>query len=88
MKHAVLGSGAIGGLMATALGYTGEDVALIVRPEKVPGYPQILTLHQPERTITAAAPSPKSPDAIMLVIEVSVRCSVSEQSSTDSTTAV
>jgi 2-dehydropantoate 2-reductase len=55
MKHAILGSGAIGGLMATALGYIGEDVALIVRPEKLPGYPQILTLHQPERTVTAAA---------------------------------
>jgi len=55
MKHAILGAGAIGGLMATALGYIGEDVALIVRPEKLPGYPQTLTLHQPERTITAAA---------------------------------
>jgi 2-dehydropantoate 2-reductase len=55
MKHAMLGSGAIGGLMATALGYIREDVELIVRPEKVSGYPQTLTLHQPERTITAAA---------------------------------
>jgi 2-dehydropantoate 2-reductase len=55
MKHAILGAGAIGGLMATALGYIGEDVALIVRPEKLPGYPQTLTLHQPERTVTAAA---------------------------------
>ena len=55
MKHAILGSGAIGGLMATALGYIGEDVALIVRPEKLPAYPKTLTLHQPERTITAAA---------------------------------
>lgn len=55
MKHAILGAGAIGGLMATGLGYIGEDVALIVRPQKVAGYPQTLTLHQPERTITAAA---------------------------------
>jgi 2-dehydropantoate 2-reductase len=55
MKHAILGAGAIGGLMATALGYIGEDVALIVRIEKLPGYPQTLTLHQPERTITAVA---------------------------------
>lgn len=55
MKHAVLGAGAIGGLMATALGYIDEDVALIVRPEKLPGYPQTLVLQQPERTITAAA---------------------------------
>ncbi len=55
MKHAILGAGAIGGLMATALGYIGEDVSLIVRPEKVAGYPQTLTLHQPERTIAVAA---------------------------------
>jgi 2-dehydropantoate 2-reductase len=55
MKHAILGAGAIGGLMGTALGYVGEDVTLIVRPEKVPGYPPRLTLHQPERTITTPA---------------------------------
>ena len=55
MKHAMLGSGAIGGLMASALGYIGEDVELIVRPAKLPGYPKTLTLHQPERTITAPA---------------------------------
>lgn len=55
MTHAVLGAGAIGGLMATALGYIGEEVALIVRPAKLPEYPQALTLHQPERTITAVA---------------------------------
>jgi len=55
MKHAILGAGAIGGLMATALGYVGEDATLIVRAEKVHGYPSTLTLHQPERTITAPA---------------------------------
>jgi len=55
MKHAVLGAGAIGGLMSAALHYVGENVALIVRPEKLSGYPQTLTLHQPERTIMAEA---------------------------------
>ena len=55
MKHAILGAGAIGGLMATALGYVGEDATLIVRAEKVHGYPSTLTLNQPERTITAPA---------------------------------
>jgi 2-dehydropantoate 2-reductase len=55
MKHAILGAGAIGGLTGTALGYVGEDVTLIVRPEKLQGYPETLTLHQPERTITAPA---------------------------------
>jgi 2-dehydropantoate 2-reductase len=55
MKHAVLGAGAIGGLMATALGSIGEDITLIVRPEKLAGYPQRLTLEQPSGTITATA---------------------------------
>jgi len=55
MKHAVLGAGAIGGLMATALGAIGEDVLLVVRPEKLAGYPARLTLDQPTGTITASA---------------------------------
>jgi len=55
MKHAVLGAGAIGGLMATTVAAIGEDVTLIVRPEKLAGYPQRLTLDQPNGTITASA---------------------------------
>lgn len=55
MKHAVLGLGAIGGLMGVALEFIGEQVTLIVRPEKLPNYPQQLTLEQPTRTISAAA---------------------------------
>ena len=55
MKHAVLGAGAIGGLMATALAYVNEEVTLVVRAEKVSSYPERLTLEQPDRTITAAA---------------------------------
>ena len=55
MKHAVLGAGAIGGLMATALGSLGEDVILIVRSEKLADYPHSLTLERPSSTITAPA---------------------------------
>lgn len=55
MKHAVLGVGAIGGLIATALEFVGEDVILVVRQDKLSGYPDCLTLEQPDRTITAAA---------------------------------
>ena len=55
MKHAVLGAGAIGGMMATALSAVGEDVAVIVREQKVANYPSQLVLEQPERTITAPA---------------------------------
>ena len=55
MKHAILGAGAIGGLMATALGVIGEDATLIVRPEKVASYPNTLTLTTPSGTLTTPA---------------------------------
>ena len=35
MRHAILGAGAIGGLMATALATLGEGVTLIVKPQKL-----------------------------------------------------
>lgn len=53
MKHSILGAGAIGGLMATALGALGEDVTLIVRPEKLANYPDVLSLERPSGAITA-----------------------------------
>jgi len=55
MKHAILGAGAIGGLMATALDGIGEDATLIVRAEKVASYPHTLTLTTPSGTLTAPA---------------------------------
>ena len=47
MKHAVLGMGAIGGLMATALSSVGEEVTGVVRREKVAGFPRRISLEQP-----------------------------------------
>jgi 2-dehydropantoate 2-reductase len=55
MKHAILGAGAIGGLMATVLDVIGENVTLIVRAEKVENYPPTLTLTTPSGTLTARA---------------------------------
>ena len=55
MKHAILGVGAIGGLLATAMGYLGEDVALVVRPAKLANFPRQLTLDQPNGSITTEA---------------------------------
>lgn len=55
MKHAILGAGAIGGLMGTVLSSLGEDVTMIVRPESLPGYPRHLTLARPSGSLTAAA---------------------------------
>ena len=53
MKHAILGAGAIGGLVGTALASLGEDVTVIIRPESLPGYPRNLTLERPQGSISA-----------------------------------
>jgi 2-dehydropantoate 2-reductase len=53
MKHAILGVGSIGGLIAVALSSVGEDVTPLLRPEKLASFPKQLTLEQPDRTITA-----------------------------------
>ncbi len=55
MKHAILGAGAIGGLVGAALASLNEDVTLIVRPESLPEYPENLTLERPSGAITASA---------------------------------
>ena len=50
-----MGAGAIGGLVGTVLGSLGEDVAVIVRPDKLAGYPEELSLERPSGTLTAPA---------------------------------
>ena len=55
MRHAILGAGAIGGLVGTALASLGEDVTVVVRPEKLPSYPATLLLERPSGTLTAPA---------------------------------
>ncbi len=53
MKHAILGVGAIGGLIGTALASLGKDVTVVVRPESLPGYPSNLSLDRPTGPLTA-----------------------------------
>ncbi len=55
MKHAILGAGAIGGLVGTALSSLAEDVTVVVRPEKLSSYPANLTLERPSGSLTAPA---------------------------------
>src|SRR5207245_1028406 len=55
MEHAVLGAGAIGGLVGTALASLGEGVTVLVRPERLPGYPANLSAERPSGAITAPA---------------------------------
>jgi 2-dehydropantoate 2-reductase len=55
MKHAILGAGAIGGLIGTVLASLGEDVTVVVRPEKLASYPANLSLERPSGSLTAPA---------------------------------
>ncbi len=55
MKHAILGAGAIGGLVGTVLSSLGEEVTVVVRPEKLSSYPANLTLERPSGSLTAPA---------------------------------
>ena len=55
MEHAVLGAGAIGGLVGTAVASLGEGVTVLVRPERLPGYPANLSAERPSGAITAPA---------------------------------
>jgi 2-dehydropantoate 2-reductase len=55
MKHAILGAGAIGGLVGTALASLGEDVAVAVRLENLADYPNSLTLDRPQGLLSAPA---------------------------------
>src|SRR5260370_17341973 len=55
MKHAILGAGAIGGLVGTALASLGEDVTVVIRPENLAAYPKSLTLERPQGSISAPA---------------------------------
>jgi len=57
MKHAILGTGAIGGLVGTALSSLGEDVTVVVRPEKLPRYPANLSLERPSGSGSITAPA-------------------------------
>ena len=55
MEHAVLGAGAIGGLVGAALASLGESVTVLVRPERLAGYPPDLSVERPSGAITAPA---------------------------------
>jgi 2-dehydropantoate 2-reductase len=47
MKHAILGAGAVGGLVGAVLAHEGEDVTLLIRPKNRSGHPEKLTLSTP-----------------------------------------
>src|SRR6266851_2626353 len=57
MKHAILGAGAIGGLVGAVLSSLGEDVIVVVRPGTLPSFPGDLTLERPSGSGPLTAPA-------------------------------
>jgi 2-dehydropantoate 2-reductase len=55
MEHAILGAGAVGGLIGATLASLGEDVTVLVRPERLPGYPPKLSVERPSGVLTGPA---------------------------------
>ncbi len=53
MEHAILGAGAIGGLVGTAVASLGEGVTVLVPPERLAGYPANLSVERPSGAIAA-----------------------------------
>jgi 2-dehydropantoate 2-reductase len=47
MKHAILGAGGVGGLMAACLAHSGAAVTLVVKPDSLAQYPEQLRLESP-----------------------------------------
>ncbi len=54
MRHAILGAGAVGGLVGAVLAHEGEDVTLLVPPETSTRHPGTLSLKMPSGTIETA----------------------------------
>jgi 2-dehydropantoate 2-reductase len=55
MEHAILGAGAIGGLVGTVVASLDEGVTVVVRPQTLPGYPANLSVERPSGVITVPA---------------------------------
>src|SRR6266849_7342220 len=47
MRHAILGAGGVGGLIAAALAKSGDSVTVVLRPEALDEYPAELSLESP-----------------------------------------
>jgi 2-dehydropantoate 2-reductase len=69
MRHAVLGAGGIGGLLAAALARSGEEVVLLLRPETLSRFPRRLNVESVvlgnfEVEVAAASTLDRQPDAL------------------------
>jgi 2-dehydropantoate 2-reductase len=73
MRHAILGVGGVGGLIAVALAKSGESVTLILRPEALKDYPAEISLESPLGNFSAAVDRAASVAAPFDVLWVTVK---------------
>ena len=74
MRHAVLGAGGVGGLLAAVLGRAGGDVLLLMRPESLLRYPGQLTVRSKvlgdfSQQIAAAAALDRPVDVVWITVK-------------------
>lgn len=71
MKHAVLGAGGVGGLIAALLADAGESVTVVVRPGA--SHPERMTLDRPSGQLSAAVEvatsAPEDSDALWITVK-------------------
>ena len=73
MKHAILGAGAIGGLLGASLASLGEDVTVVVRAESLSSFPKNLALERPSGTLTAPVKAVASLTAAVDVLWIATK---------------
>jgi 2-dehydropantoate 2-reductase len=74
MRHAVLGAGGIGGLIAAALARSGSEVTLLLRPESIDAYPgrlrvESVVLGDFEVEVAAAAKVDPAVDVLWIAVK-------------------
>jgi 2-dehydropantoate 2-reductase len=73
MKHAILGAGAIGGLLGTSLASLGEDVTVVVRTQGLSSFPKNLMLERPSGSLTAPVRAVSSLEATVDVLWIATK---------------
>ncbi len=73
MRHAILGVGGVGGLIAVALAKSGESVTLVLRPEALKVYPPELSLESPLGSLSVPVESAASVAAPYDVLWIAVK---------------
>jgi ketopantoate reductase len=73
LKHAILGAGAVGGLIGAALAHGGDQVTVLVRPESLVRHPSQLCLESLSGRIEAPIRLDTNLSAVVDVLWIAVK---------------